>query len=572
MGTLFSTVVNVRRSFFCEIVSFLKIFENMKNTFYIFGLFLLQVVVGKLDDNILGAQGANLMKELKDSGVLDSFEQELEKMLHQEKAKEDAGKANEKSGNTKEEKPKVEVNFDKELREFIQSYVEENKINLDSRILDHLASLPISESGKTKHMVHLTKVLDTIFEIAVMNNHDLDKKVIDVIKRVQSLPVMRTSLTKLIETSEEEPVVVETVKSNPIASTNDDDLGVLSMVKDFILKLKKKPDFIFELLLPTLVDYGLVSKDSVQMLKMYGASFVKSESFGLMLDTFANSLDTFASSAGGKRLVALLPDILAAENTDAIMEIFQKEAENSWTEFLSKLDSSDVADQVVKSLGSGMVHTYNYVRDLTKDDMKMALANTFLISYGLPSIKPRKLTASIFDLVDKSLKVFTTYKLDLQEYKDETLKQIALIEKQYITANDYAKLTEQEQITLVSRFLSENVLEPLQYIWTAHKQITTHVDGPKCAESILCHLNAHMRTQGSIKMTITKVISLAASYGWSADDKSLDRWKLYQAIWNGNAPETKCSTQYTPTGLENSCHIFPWQESMMSLNFEHTEL
>ena len=96
----------------------------------------------------------------------------------------------------------MEVNFDKELREFIQSYVEENKINLDSRILDHLASLPISESGKTKHMVHLTKVLDTIFEIAVMNNRDLDKKVIDVIKRVQSLPVMRTSLTKLIETSE----------------------------------------------------------------------------------------------------------------------------------------------------------------------------------------------------------------------------------------------------------------------------------------------------------------------------------------------------------------------------------
>ena len=242
---------------------------------------------------------------------------------------------------------------------------------------------------------------------------------------------------------------------------------------------------------------------------------------------FFSFIDTFASSAGGKRLVALLPDILAAENTDAIMEIFQKEAENSWTEFLSKLDSSDVADQVVKSLGSGMVHTYNYVRDLTKDDMKMALANTFLISYGLPSIKPRKLTASIFDLVDKSLKVFTTYKLDLQEYKDETLKQIALIEKQYITANDYAKLTEQEQITLVSRFLSENVLEPLQYIWTAHKQITTHVDGPKCAESILCHLNAHMRTQGSIKMTITKVISLAASYGWSADDKSLDRYVMY---------------------------------------------
>ena len=121
-------------------------------------------------------------------------------------------------------------------------------------------------------------------------------------------------------------------------------------------------------------------------------------------------------------------------------------------------------------------------------------------------------------------------------------------------------------------------MEPLQYIWHAHKHITTHPNGPKCAENILCHLNAHMRSESPLKMTITKVISLAASYGWSADDKSLDRWKLYQAIWNGNAPdpssdpESKCSIQYTPTGLENTCHIFPWQDNMMSLNFEHTEL
>ena len=75
-------------------------------------------------------------------------------------------------------------------------------------------------------------------------------------------------------------------------------------------------------------------------------------------------------------------------------------------------------------------------------------------------------------------------------------------------------------------------------------------------------------------MTITKLISLAASYGWSADIKNnnLDRWKLYQAIWNGNRPETMCAMQYTPKDLEKSCHIFPWQEDIMSLNFEHTEL
>ena len=126
----------------------------------------------------------------------------------------------------------------------------------------------------------------------------------------------------------------------------------------------------------------------------------------------------------------------------------------------------------------------------------MALANTFLISQGLPAIKPKKITESMFNLVDKSFKAFTTFKIDLQEYKDETLKQFATIEKQYVTAKEYAKLTEKEQITLVTRFLTENLMEPLQFIWRAHKHITTHQDGNKCAESILCHLNAHMRDQG----------------------------------------------------------------------------
>ena len=57
---------------------------------WIFGGFLflvIQLSVAKLDENILGPQGSELLKELKESGVLDSFEQELEKMLHQEKQK-----------------------------------------------------------------------------------------------------------------------------------------------------------------------------------------------------------------------------------------------------------------------------------------------------------------------------------------------------------------------------------------------------------------------------------------------------------------------------------------------------
>merc|ERR1712018_833020 len=523
----------------------------------VLGLLVLDHCHAKFDENILGAQGAELLKDLKESGVLENFEEELEKTLHDKVLKKDDKKVvnEDKVADNKKEAEGVKV--DQGMADFIQSYVEEKDIVLDQRILDHLASLPITE--RAKHMVHLTQVLDVIFEIALLDKPELDVKVLEVIKRVQSLPVMKTSLNKLIRPQEQDKKSSKSSSSysHPV-STNDVDLGVVSMIKDFILKLKAKPDFVFELILPTMVEYGLVSKDATTLLKMYGSEFIKGEGFASMLDVVANSVEVFGASAGGQRLVALLPDVLAADSMEAIMEIFQREAESSWGDFLGKLDNSDMAEHVTGYLASGMVHSYNEVRNLMKDEMKMMMANTFLISQGLPAIKPKKLTESLFNLVDKSLKIFTTYKLDLEEYKTETLKQIALIEK--------------EQITLVSRFVTENVLEPVQLIWKAHRHISTHSDGPKCAESILCHLNAHMRSQGPIKITITKLISLAGAYGWSADDKSMDRWKLYQAIWNGNAPETKCATQYTPSGLEGSCHIFPWQEDMMSLAFEHTEL
>ena len=55
-------------------------------------IFMISVSYGKLDESMFGAQGSELLKELKESGVIDQFEQELEKMLHQQK---NAGETNE---------------------------------------------------------------------------------------------------------------------------------------------------------------------------------------------------------------------------------------------------------------------------------------------------------------------------------------------------------------------------------------------------------------------------------------------------------------------------------------------
>ena len=72
---------------------------------------------------------------------------------------------------------------------------------MDARILEHLSVLPISDEGEAKHFVHLTQVLDKIFELATLDDPEVDKKVLDVIKRVKSLPIMKISLNKLVSST-----------------------------------------------------------------------------------------------------------------------------------------------------------------------------------------------------------------------------------------------------------------------------------------------------------------------------------------------------------------------------------
>ena len=70
-------------------------------------------------------------------------------------------------------------------------------------------------------------------------------------------------------------------------------------------------------------------------------------------------------------------------------------------------------------------------------------------------------------------------KLDLEPYKVETLKQMALIEKEYMSAATYGKLNEDEQKTLIARFLRENMVEPFQYLWSINKHIVNHPEGKR---------------------------------------------------------------------------------------------
>lgn len=246
---------------------------------------------GKLDAEMFGAQGSELLKELKDSGVIDQFEQELEKMLHEQK---NAGETNEVL--TEDLVPEKDP-----IAEFIESYVEAKSILLDPRILEHLSALPVSEDGEAKHFVHLTQVLDKIFELATLDDPEIDRKVLDVIKSVKSLPIMKMSLNKL---NEAEPTVTkEEVPDETTTEVIDNEM--VKMVIEFIRNIKKKPEFLLEVVLPMVAESGLIGDEVVKTAKIYGKSFVRSESFGYFIDSTADYIEGLANSAFGKAIEKL---------------------------------------------------------------------------------------------------------------------------------------------------------------------------------------------------------------------------------------------------------------------------
>ena len=362
---------------------------------FFFGCFLLlsNPTWAKLDPDMFGAQGSELLQELKESGVIDQFEKELEKMLHEQKPTEEE----------KNEETTPEETTD-EMVEFINSYVEEKQIKLDPRVLEHLATLkPAKPEDYPKHFVHLGQVLDTIYQLGQMDSTEIDQKTLEVIKRVQSLAVMKTSLNKLLK---KEPAATEEVpkkgwiqkegeslRDPEIAKKNanlkdhpanfalsSDTEGLVPMVSEFIRNVRAKPEFILEVMLPIFSEYGLIGPDVVEMVKLYGKGFVKSENFGIFLESLADGFEAFAKSEGGLRMINIIPQLMEADNKDTVMSLFEAEAEKTWKDFADKMSSSDVTEKTLNVVAGGLVSGVNFIQDLMKDDMKMAFANTFLIS------------------------------------------------------------------------------------------------------------------------------------------------------------------------------------------------
>merc|ERR1712166_679459 len=108
------------------------------------------------------------------------------------------------------------------------------------------------------------------------------------------------------------------------------DSGVIQMVVEFIKNIKKKPEFLLEIVLPMVEESGLVGKEVTSMAKIYGKSFVRSESFMYLIDSTADYTESVGKSPMGMRMIQMIPSIMQFHDKEKLMDMFRAEAENNW--------------------------------------------------------------------------------------------------------------------------------------------------------------------------------------------------------------------------------------------------
>lgn len=285
-------------------------------------------------------------------------------------------------------------------------------------------------------------------------------------------------------------------------------------------------------------------------------------------------------------MLDLIPIMVNADSRDTITAVLREQTTMQWEYFFNSITNSDKKDAFLVQIASSVEYVYSKI---LMDDMKMMMANAFLLTQNLPPITPRRLLPSLIDLVGKSLKVFSALDVDITPYEKLAKDLSRQFAEEYVDANEFSKLKEDERIRLLARFLDENVVVSAQELWKAHVHIFGNVmpvlDSTMkdktpagynlhCAENLLCNINANSRKDPSmIRKTTSKGVSLAMAWLWGNSGLDLDPMKLYAAVHNGVDifQGINCDEKY-PVSPPNSCNISDWQSDKMSLSYDSNEL
>jgi len=307
------------------------------------------------------------------------------------------------------------------------------------------------------------------------------------------------------------------------------------------------------------------------MIQQYASTMMDSEQGKTVIEGLYSTLEKFVKSESGRRLTTVVPALFAAKDLEAMLEIVGTEAEWNWKMFFSNIDNSDYKENFIETLAEYIVIAYEFVTDPPKNSMLSKapiLINGFLIANRIPAFDMNSPVESLTKIVNKCIRLFTTWKLDVTPYAKVIKDAVSQAITTQAGANSLSTLNVREKKALISRMLNTELFTPVQTVWTVYGHVTGGKTHASCGPHLLCQINRRERDNVT-RQAVTKGASLAVS--WALGKGSKDQyWELYKSVWDG-AKGVDCMSSYPVKG--DNCQIFNWQKKQfMNTEYDHVEL
>jgi len=563
----------------------------------------------KLQDEIL--------KAMKDSGVLNEWKEKLDDILYKDNevnVKDKVKKKEKKSMLTKQERDM--------LFAFVDAYIQEHQLPVSTdlilRIVDRAQKTPAPNLPQL--FVQLGPVIDVLSAVAKKTN-DIEKIVERQAPVLDSPSKPKDVLHTLAENLKSELVRLTldtppppkkkspppppppkkekkktgldmsdylTLGSTLLKGGNAGQLlNMLSGEADMASMINLLPSLIasgnYKDLLFKMVNGYLEGTPWGPIIQKSTEDFMESEYGKGMLEKGYTFLETFATSESGIRLMDVAPKMFAAKDLESFLAILSKEAEWNWSKFFSNIDNTDYKDMFTDKVAEYVIQAYEAVMNPPRGSMMAKapiLLNGFLISYRIPAFDSKKPTESLTAIVNKCIKLFTTWKLDVSPYMETASTTIQGAFQKQMKGNKFGDLDYDQKKALISRSLDTELMQPLQTVWMTFNHVS---EAPECSAHLLCAINQREFKSGlgESRQQVVKGASLAAAWALSqnkceakkATGEMADKekyWELYKAVWSGAKGED-CATKF-PT-KDKKCNLFSWQsKNYMNTQYDHVEL
>lgn len=270
------------------------------------------------------------------------------------------------------------------------------------------------------------------------------------------------------------------------------------------------------------------------LIKQYGRKFLESEQGTMLSAGITILLEKIAVSESGQRLIKLTPEFLVANDMQSILEILGKEAQWNWDLLFNSIDNSEYKEHFIESLADFVVQAHNFIQNQALDSRLSQIPliiNGFLISYRIPAFDINAPTKSLIAILNKCIKLFTTYKTDTTPYVHQLRDAVMESMNSYLKNENFIMMSPTLKKTTVSKVIDKEIITPIQEVWEVYRHV---VKEPKCSKALMCLLNLEDKKKQNRKTRQAVVTGASLVAGWTLSHASTDAyWSLYTAVMEG---------------------------------------